>query len=231
MEESIYKDGKYLERNPTWHSEDSKWKSQQILKMISRNSLTPKTICEVGCGAGEILNQLYLELDENVLFDGYEISPQAYNICKGKERDRLRFMLSDITNEKDVFYDLLLCIDVFEHIFDYPQFLKSIRNVADYKIFHIPLDINVYMVVRNLFLKYREEVGHIHYFTKDTALAALNDAGYTITDYFYTSGAIENPNKTGMQEIINLVRQIFSKVDKEFAVRLFGGWSLLVLAK
>ena len=78
----IYENGTYLDSNPSWHEEDSLWKSIKIRKIIERNSLSPRVICEVGCGAGEILNQLSLQFDGNVKFFGYEISPQAFEICK-----------------------------------------------------------------------------------------------------------------------------------------------------
>ena len=38
----------------------------------------------------------------------------------------------------------------------------------------------------------RNDVGHIHYFTKEIAFRTLIDTGYTIVDYFYTSAS----NKT-----------------------------------
>ena len=55
MPKGIYTNGYYLEKNPTWHVEDSSWKAKNIIKMMKRNNIVPKTICEVGCGAGEIL--------------------------------------------------------------------------------------------------------------------------------------------------------------------------------
>ena len=51
----MYTSGEYLEKNPHWHAADSPWKAGQILKMIQKNGLHPATVCEVGCGAGEIL--------------------------------------------------------------------------------------------------------------------------------------------------------------------------------
>jgi ubiquinone/menaquinone biosynthesis C-methylase UbiE len=54
----IYTNGDYIKKNPTWHVENSAWKAEQILTMLSKHNLTPQTICEVGCGAGEILAQL-----------------------------------------------------------------------------------------------------------------------------------------------------------------------------
>ena len=55
---SIYETGEYVERNPTYHVEDSSWKALHILRLIQKNSLEPRAICEIGCGAGEILKQL-----------------------------------------------------------------------------------------------------------------------------------------------------------------------------
>lgn len=46
-----YESGDYLANNPTCDKEDSGWKASQVLKMFNRNHLTPKSICEVGCGA------------------------------------------------------------------------------------------------------------------------------------------------------------------------------------
>ena len=50
MPESIYKDGTYLENRPNWHVEDSLWKANNIIKIIKKNNLTAKTVCEIGYG-------------------------------------------------------------------------------------------------------------------------------------------------------------------------------------
>ena len=42
----------------TWNSEDSSWKSGQIMQIIKSNEIQPKTITEIGCGAGQILGEL-----------------------------------------------------------------------------------------------------------------------------------------------------------------------------
>src|SRR5213075_586346 len=54
----IYQSGEYLDKNPTYHVEDSAWKARQIFQMIEKNRVKPASVCEVGCGAGEILKQL-----------------------------------------------------------------------------------------------------------------------------------------------------------------------------
>src|SRR6266699_644407 len=81
---NTYIDGGYLQRNPLWHVDESPFKVQPILRMIARNRLQPKTICEVGCGAGEVLKLLQDQMDDACSFWGYDISPQALEMCKSR---------------------------------------------------------------------------------------------------------------------------------------------------
>jgi SAM-dependent methyltransferase len=232
MTQLIYTTGEYLGNNPTWHVEDSAWKAKQILKIIERNNLQPESVCEVGCGSGEILNQLYLKMPETVDFTGYEISPQAFELCKTRNKQRLNFNLGDLVRQENVYFDVLLCIDVFEHIEDYLTFLKDLQKKAKYKIFHIPLDLSVSSVLRSSpILRARQSVGHLHYFSKETALATLKDSGYEICDYFYTAGSIDLPKKSFKTLLANFPRKVLYGLNQDIAVRLLGGYSLLVLTK
>ena len=232
MLDEIYKNGTYFKNNPTWDVEESPWKAKQIMRMMERNDIAPRTICEVGCGAGGILAALQRNMDKACVFWGYEISPQAFEICKKKENDRLHFKVTDILSERDIFFDLILLIDVLEHLEDYFHFLREIKRKSTYKIFHIPLDISVQSVFRqDRILRNREGSGHLHYFTKDTAMRVLKDAGYEIIDFFYTAQNIELPVKTLKSRLAKWPRKMFFAINKDLAVRLLGGYSLLVLAK
>jgi len=232
MTEKMYLTSKYIENNPTWHVEDSIWKVNHILDIIERNKLQPGSICEVGCGAGEILNQMYKKMPENISFVGYEISPQAFELCQKKKEDRLQFNLKNFLMENKVFFDVLLAIDVIEHIEDYFGFIRKIREKGQYKIFHIPLEISAQSVLRvSPLLNSRKSVGHIHYFSKETALATLTDCGYEIIDYFYTAGAIDLPSKSLKSLLAKLPRKFLYKYNKDIAVRVLGGYSLMALTK
>ena len=140
--EEMYIGGEYFQKNPAWHVEDSLWKTRQILRMMARNGIKPGTVCEVGCGAGEILRQLQLSMDRECAFWGYEISPQAFELSESRANERLHFRLADIRTDKDAFFDLILIIDVIEHLEDYFGFLRDLRPKSKYKILHIPLDIS-----------------------------------------------------------------------------------------
>jgi hypothetical protein len=229
---TIYENGTYLDNNPAWHEQDSPWKAKQIEKILRKNGVDASTVCEVGCGAGEILNCLTNGYGANVIFSGYEISPQAFEICKKKERQNLRFFFQDLLADTSASFDVIMAIDVFEHVDDYLGFLRKFYGKGKYKIFHIPLDLSVQSVLRSSpILKLRASVGHIHYFTKETALAALKDTGYDVVDYCYTNGSLELPNRGWKANLMKLPRKLLFSIHQDLTVRILGGFSLLVLAK
>lgn len=231
VERNPYLNGVYLDKNPLWHIDESPFKVNQILRMLQKNSLQPKRICEVGCGAGEVLKLLQQKMDSACGFWGYDISPQALEMCKSRANQRLQFKLADISQETDSFFDMILVLDVIEHVEDYFGFLNGIKTKSDLKILHFPLDLSVQAVVRRRgLLKRRELYGHIHYFTKETALETLKDAGYEVLDYFYTPRCIELAKET-IQKIAVLPRRICFALHQDLTVRILGGYSLLVLAR
>jgi cyclopropane fatty-acyl-phospholipid synthase-like methyltransferase len=231
MAESLYTSGHYLEKHPTWHMEESPWKIRHIVPMLRRNRLVPQTVCEVGCGAGEVLRLLQLHLSETCTLWGYDISPQAIDLCQQKANERLHFNLADIRQEPGVFFDLLLVLDVLEHLEDYFSFLRELKPKSRYKLFHIPLEISVQGVLRGkIFLRNRELHGHLHYFTKETALHTLEDVGYEVLDYSY-SPEYEMPTTLLQTKLMKLPRRLFFALNKDWAIRVLGGSRILVLAQ
>lgn len=231
MLESIYTTGEYLQKNPNWHVEESPWKSTQILRMLAQNNIAPRTICEVGCGAGEVLRQLQKNMDPECLFWGYEISPQAFELSKTRANEKLHFKLLDIRKEEGSFFDLILVLDVIEHIEDYFSFLRDIRPKGQYKLLHLPLDLSVQSILRpNGLPGVRQAYGHIHYFTKSIALQVLKDVGYEVLDYFYAPRSIGLADNI-IKKLLIPPRTLFFFLQQDLAVRILGGYSLMVLAK
>ena len=230
--ESIYTDGTYLRNNPDWHVDDSPWKAKHVATMLDRHGIVPQTVCEIGCGAGEILRSLSTHLEPSTRFFGYEISPNAYKICSQKANERFTFRLANLLDETNVRFDLAMAMDVFEHVEDYFGFLRKLRDRAQYKIFLIPLELSAQEVLRGKpLLNARRNVGHIHHFSKETALATLEDCGYTVLDHFYTSGRTDLGGLGWKSQLMRLPRQALNKVNQDAAVRTLGGYSLLVLAR
>ena len=230
--ETRYTSGSYLEKNPLWHTEESPWKAEQVTRILNRQKIVPRTICEVGCGAGEVLRQLQLRLNGDCDMLGCDISPQAIELCKGRANEKLHFFLGDITKMSDSFFDLILVLDVIEHLEDYFSFLRIVKERALYKIFQIPLDLSVQTVLRvTPLIKDRQKYGHIHYFNKETGLQLLIDLGYEIIDYFYTAVALDLPSTDFKNRVMRIPRRLLYSINMDMAVRLLGGYRLLILAK
>jgi hypothetical protein len=171
------------------------------------------------------------KLEPQCRFYGYEISPQAFAMCQTRTNDRLYFKLADILDEDDVFVDLILILDVIEHMEDYFQFLRSIKEKSKYKIFHIPLDVSAQSVLRRTGLMKRWDMySHLHYFTAETALRTLQTAGYTIRDYLYTPIGIDLAD-TFAQRMLKLPRKLGFAIRPQLTARMLGGFGLLVLAE
>jgi hypothetical protein len=131
----------------------------------------------------------------------------------------------------DTFFDLILVLDVFEHVEDYMGLVRDIRPMGDLKLFHIPLDLSVQAVIRrNGLLRRRDDFAHLHYFTKETALRTLTDVGYQLVDYFFTPRCIELGERL-VQKMARGPRKLCFGLAPDLTVRILGGYSLLALAR
>ena len=239
--EAKYTSGDYATRYPDWHVEDSPWRAEQVLQLMSRNRMEPRTICEVGCGAGEILSQLQKRMDNECAFFGYDISPQAMRLAQGRANERLHFKLADIREEQGVYFELMLINFMLEHLEDIYAFLRGIRQKSEYKIFQLPLELSVQTVLRPSILSASYEHGHLHFFTKEIALEMLKDNDYDVLDYFYTSWTrqrsvselVGQSSLTFKLEVYlgRLLRRLLFSANADLAVRVFGRDSIIILAR
>lgn len=226
-----YQSGDYLAHNPTWDEEDSAWKAGQVLKVFERNRLAPKSIAEVGCGAGGILAALHDALPE-AEHSGFEIAPDASRFWEKHAAKNIRFSVGDFLQERTKHFEVLLLLDVIEHIPDPFEFLSALRGRADYYVFHIPLDLSALSVARERpLLAVRRKAGHIHYFTKGLALALIHECGFQVLDCFYTGASFTAPQVSWRAKLARLPRRLANAVDRDLGVRLLGGDTLMILAK
>jgi ubiquinone/menaquinone biosynthesis C-methylase UbiE len=220
----------YSYHNPRY-DEISAWKAEKINLILKNNHVSPKSICEIGCGAGEVLFSLANHFEDDVVFTGYESEQEAFEICQSKEKSNIHYYDKNLLKE-DAYFDVVLAIDVFTKVLDYLGFLSQLRLKGEYKVFHIPLEISVYSVLRSsAFQKKKSASKVLHYFNKDTALGTLKGTGYEIIDYFYTSGALELPHRGHVENLWKLPRKLLYAINKDFGVKMLGGFSLMVLTK
>ena len=71
--ENRYLDSTYLDLNPDWHREDALWKAKLIVAILKDHQIQSNSICDVGCGTGDILRCLRTSFPQSTLF-GYDIA-------------------------------------------------------------------------------------------------------------------------------------------------------------
>lgn len=230
--EQRYLDATYSINNPNWDRADAPWKAGHVLSVLKDHQIQPLKVCEVGCGAGDILSIISekLPLSKSV---GYDVSPHLTRFWAAHaDSKNIQFILGDFNEVNTEVFDVLLMLDVFEHVRDPFTFLESAKNWARWFVFHIPLDLSVTSVARGYpLMNGRNMSGHIHYYTKDLALATLRDTGYDIVEWRYTGASLNSPQRSLLTRLVAPVRRILYFFNHDLAVRIVGGDTLLVLAR
>lgn len=167
----------------------------EILPLLTKKY---KYCLDVGCGFAAT-SSLLLEQKKAEKADGIEVVPEAASLAEKKLSKvyscDLSFAPSPLEKEK---YDLVLCLDVLEHMVDPWAALKKIHAAmapgADL-IISLP-NVRNFRVVLPLLLLGRwryEESGlldstHLRFFTRESALELVRTAGFQI-ERVETTGA------------------------------------------
>ena len=112
-------------------------------------------------------------------------------------------------------------------------FLRELRSKGTQKIFRIPLNISVQSVLckSRPILATRERFGHLHYFTKETALATLRDTGYRVLDSFHSYVPISAERVGWRRALLQSLKKVCFSVYPEWLARMLDGFFLMVLAE
>jgi SAM-dependent methyltransferase len=229
--EQRYTDGDYLRQNPGWSLEDAEWKAGMVAGLLKASKVQFNSATEIGCGAGGVIHCLQQHYPDAV-FSGYDISPQAIALAKPFEQEKLHFYNEDFLQNETAKEDLVLVIDVVEHVPDFYGFLTKLKEKGRQFVFHIPLDMSCRTLLKpHVLQQQRQSVGHIHYFTKEQVWWALQDCGYTIRQWQYTKPRIDIDKPDSFKRAVKKVLRNFSfGISKNRSVKLWGGYSVLITA-
>ena len=229
----IYINGEYFQNNPSWDAADAKWKVDIIYNLLQKNNIAETAVIEVGCGAGANLVELANKDNNFKRLTGYDISPQAIELAKINSSEKITYYNEDLTANENITTGLMLVIDVVEHVDDFYGFLRKLKNKSTYFVFHIPLDLSCRTIMKpHVLLQQRQSVGHIHYYTKEMLLWALKDTGYEIVDWVYTKPIVDiDPADSFKRRIKKGLRNFSFAVNKDWSVKKWGGYSMMILAK
>lgn len=130
----------------------------------------PKTILDVGCGEG-FVDQFLIKKNPQYRISGIDISPESIRLAK-KRVPELLARQGNVYNLsfKDNSFDLVICMEVLEHL-DKPQkAIKEIRRVSKkYCLFSVPNE-PIFSFLSLLSGSYIKRLGrhpdHINYWSK-----------------------------------------------------------------
>ena len=202
---NLYSKDQYIIQNPSIHEEDSSWKVSKIIPLIDRfiNQVSKEEInlLDVGGGAGLILKAVstYIDGSHHIRVNkfGLDLSPGMLEIQKKNNPDMKRSLNEDIrrTSMDNKEIDLVLLIDVLEHVPHAIEALEELKRISNFVIFKVPLENNLSTKMWNLLKKDEQQkrsietLGHLNFYSFSQLKQQIERytgliLGYSFTNYF-----------------------------------------------
>jgi hypothetical protein len=141
--------------------------------------------------------------------------------------------------ESEQRFDLILLMDVLEHIPDSEAFLRAVAARTDYLAIHFPLDDNILGRLLRRPAYRRKSVGHLHYFHAKSARRFVRRAGLEIVNDLYTPAHEQRRARGGtpaaLQDEVfyaasDVLARLLRPIGAPAVARLTGAFSSMVLA-
>jgi len=199
----FYTKGNYIKKHPDIHEKDSPWKISKIKPFVDEYVLKTNKkeiiLLDVGGGKGIILKEIsdYLRERHNIKVNKYvlDLSAQMLDYQKKINPDILNIVEADICKapfeNKEI--DLVLMIDVLEHLPNTEKALKELKRISKYVLFKVPLENNLFFNLINILRlgSHRQQaikdVGHINSYNFRSLLAQLQQNLGKVIKYQFTN--------------------------------------------
>ena len=247
----LYSTDEYISKNPSLHEVDSPWKIDKIIplvdEMINLCHKKQMNLLDVGGGAGLILKEVssYIERTYGVHVDKYalDLSPGMLKI-QVKNNPDAKALNEDIrkTSLSNKEIDLVLMIDVLEHVPNPIKALEELTRISKMAIFKVPLDNNVLSNTRSIITHGKsrkqsiESIGHINSYNFNSLRhqietnggRILNSYFTNVFDYFLSSNHYA-PKMNNKSKAVNCVASYTFKISPSSCSYLFGDFAMLLI--
>lgn len=222
----------YIKKNPNMHLEDAEMKVRQVSLVIPEN-LKIRSLLDVACGAGSITTMLVKQLKPTHAL-GIDISKAMINKAKELDKERtVEWKASDVFKYKNTkLFDLVLCVDILEHIDDDLKFLKKVSEFGRFILVKTPLERSVFStLLKNLGIldpwKDTEmRYGHVHHYDENELNSLFQKANLRIVN----SISVPMPKRTKFRwEIFRLLFYPISIFSMKRMVEVSGGFKIVLL--
>jgi len=139
------------------------------------------TVLDVGCGSGAYVLKLKEKLNiqgvDHAQFPSWSQAPELFQVGEA----------TDLSMFKDESFDTLLSFETLEHLPDPNVALKEYYRVAKKNlIITVPnCEVPKVFTDSNLIFSHWNDRTHVQFFTRETIIAAVEDAGFKVTEFKY----------------------------------------------
>jgi SAM-dependent methyltransferase len=161
-----------------WRALGARSKAAHARALCASAGFTPSTVVEIGCGDGSLLLEL-AAVWPSAHFDGFELSPPAIEIARGRgipRAGRLEAYDGARLPAGDGAYDLAVLSHVLEHVPDPAPLLAEAARVAQFVLVEVPLEGNR-SASRPAKRAEAGRIGHLHAFDRAAVRALIAGAG------------------------------------------------------
>lgn len=166
-------------------------KAKKIKDLLEQKVITPKKICDVGAGHGIFLEELR-SIISNSSFHAIEPDPNSAEICRSKDFHVIENSVEKITNP-DSHFDLVICSEVIEHVFDAHDFIKSLFKIVGHGGYCLMTGLG-YEGFDILFLQEKSKSisppHHLNFLSIEGFKKSFMDAGFSHVD-IWTPGLLD----------------------------------------
>jgi SAM-dependent methyltransferase len=164
-----------------WRALGARSKAAHARALCSRAGVAPEKVVEIGCGDGSLLLEL-AAVWPTAVFDGFELSPPAIEIARGRgipRAGRLEAYDGSVVPAEDGAYDLAVLSHVLEHVPDPAPLLAEAARVARHVLVEVPLEANR-SASRPAIRAEAARIGHLHAFDRAAVRALVTGAGLRV---------------------------------------------------
>src|SRR3989344_1869663 len=162
----------------------SNWKVGKILTVLNQNkSIKVNSLLDFGCGPGNILSFLDKKMNLKRVY-GFDISKSMIKIAR-KNFPKAKYIISKDLADFSNKVDLVIFIDVLEHVPEPIKILKQASKISKYQFVKIPLENTLLRnMAKFIGLNKVSSEGHINFWHKDEFLDLLDESGFKVIDFW-----------------------------------------------
>jgi SAM-dependent methyltransferase len=168
-------------RYGAWRMHGARLKAGHVVALCERAGLRPRTLVEIGCGDGAVLQEL-AERGLASELDGFELSAPAAELARKRPipgARRIEAYDGARVPADDGAYDLAVISHVLEHVPDPAALLAEAARVARWVLVEVPLEANR-SAARPAKRAQAREIGHIQAFDRAAMHGLVAGAGLAL---------------------------------------------------